>query len=508
MGAPLRVRLKPLSDSLIRPAAFSFFNFIPESPFNDLPRVLVSGVFANAPGTLVSFLVGVGQEFTTEFVDEDIGREVVTFGLSIDGLVAARVEGAFTVSAILRVVEASPPTTLRRLQKDMPEVFTDSIRRAIETSSGLRQATIRVDPFERYAPALFDFRRFTEYRFGVSLERDNWKSLLTQACQAFSARLGAFGTPIAYLYFPSGGEFEPRLNDGVWACFGVGLPPSLADSVSHDLAANDIARSTGLSLTKHDATEPEVMARRFKNVRDSAAESAPVGSTVPSDTPDQEEQASNDIVIAYGPAKAGFVAEMLGRLRASNVVAGSMAVLGGYTVASWAVAAGSGPEVEETLRDIRHPGRGGDLVSVDAFSTAIRPDLLATNLECYGSPSFWIHWEAPDFPGVMEVVFVGLAETIGELFPASAPPDFSYTISRVLRLDEIAAGKGRFYLDLPTSSHLDSESLDLLGSRVQARLEEHISPYCERLATDPLDVRVFVANCESTEQPWAELAFA
>lgn len=471
-------------------------------------RFLVRGLFYGDPGILPEVLASFSGRQTSAVPDSGEGMSTDSCStnlpmkqLSIDGLIWTTIATAIAVTAVVRLCDddhrpsgsESPPFDVSQASKSVVSSF--------QGIDGYLASD--VSPFCFIADDLFVYRHFAEYRFGVSPRRPDWRTALAESCRQMSTQLGDLQTPIAYLYFPSDGDFtlvNAREDSVQWAVVGVGLSSHPIAAMRTDSAAESVADSLGLSLQQFDPSVGGLMADRLceKPLRsrrdDSEVQSRSDAQRKDSGQPEQP----FDIVFAHGPAEKGLVARMLACAGARSLSAGSMTVLGGHTVAGWAVAPGDGPSFASELSEINSKGGTGGSEQLRTLTVEIpTPTDPSRQISQEGSFGYWIEWECPDIGGALNTIVEALNTCTTEAWEES--PRFSYIMSRVVENGALCSGKGRFYLR-NVSPAAFAARLEAFRDQLHSRLSEYVG--------SPDRVKLVLSDREASERPWAVVSYS
>jgi hypothetical protein len=473
-------------------------------------RFLVRGVYRNDPKILPAMLgklsgqqAYVGSTSEGFRSQESVEAPQLAPALSIDGLIYTRIVGAIALTAVVRVCEEDVSPGITDTVYDESSSLLHDVASALKQIPGHLES--HVSAFSFIPEDLFVYRNFTEYRFGASAFRSDWRSRLAEACRRISKSLGDLDSPIAYLYFPSNGDLSSTdfPEDPMrWAVVGVGLSSHPIDAMRNDSAAESVASGLGLSLQQFDPSIVGMMADRLSETvprdRSVQVDSRDLDDAHPPGTPLGQSGVPIDIVFAHGPAQTGLVARMLACAGADTLGAGSMTVLGGHTVAGWAVARGEGSDFVRELTGIDSRGGAGETEHLRALAVEVPPSRVAPHLDAAeDTVGFWMEWECPDRGGALNAVVDELSIRASEAWGVS--PEFSYIISRVIQAESLCSGKGKFHLPgVPPAEF--AASLEAIREQLLARLSSHVGD------RDPVSVNL--SDREGSERPWAVVSYS
>jgi hypothetical protein len=470
-------------------------------------RFLVRGVYRNDSNVLLALLSSLSgqQSCTGPSSGESGSQESVeeSPALSIDGLIWTRIAAAVAITAVVRVCEDAA------IPEETATVYDESSGLLHDVATALQQVPGHLDSdvsaFSFIPGDLFVYRNFTEYRFGANTLRTDWRSSLAEACRRIAQLLGDLDTPIAYLYFPSNGDLPSTHSpeDSMrWAVVGVGLSSHPLDAIRSDSAAESVASSLGLSLQQFDPSIVGMMADRL-------SETVLCDLSVEADSQEADDAHSPgtqvgqsgvpiDIVVAHGPAQTGLVARMLSCAGADSLGAGSMTVLGGHTVAGWAVARGEGSGFVRELTGIDTRGGAGENEYLRALAVEVPPSEIGQHPgAAEETVGFWIEWECPDRGGALSAIVDELTVRASAAWGVS--PEFSYIISRVIQTKSLCSGKGKFHLPGVPPAEFAS-GLEAVRAQVLERLISHVG--------DRDRVSVNLSDREGSERPWAVVSYS
>jgi len=357
---------------------------------------------------------------------------------------------------------------------------------------------IAVEPFEGVDIQLFGDRVFTEYRFGARKERRS----LTRITAEFTARLGEYDVPIAYLYFPDDNDQGSEGTE--WVRIGVGAPDDPLESLDVDVVAIDLAREYSCAFRKYNpGINATSLSEKFREIVDFRPAS---GAVVIEPGAIVSGRKGADVVFVHGQARSGFVGDMLRAPVGSTVEGGSMSVIGGFTMACWVLPEGSGLAFKARSEKIGRRGTSsgalkGDVeVRLSQIPGAVdqaRPD----------STCLWLAWRLPERPGVFRLIIAALREAARDVFGGAGDVDVRYAVSRVLDSRMGCAGKVKFEVDSGASRGDAVAAAKDLEERVhklmKARLAEVGIDWGEGETSHSGEIVVRVL--EPGEEPWASL---
>lgn len=397
----------------------------PEARFPAAPRFLVTVVAAGSESPLQEVLASLAR--TDVVVDES--------RLALD----LSIEGSFSfhfgqVSLFAGVVRASQAVTSERVEglESSTAAIRERVRSDLDSTLGAEFKggiwKAEVESFRAREDRLFGERqRFGWYQFTAS--GLNAVRALAGVAAAVSGELGRRRLPIAYLYFPTatgGPEGTKALR------IGVRLPDRVADALEVDFCLNDLAAANHVNFFKGGRHEHWGLSAMEEIAR--YEEPMPFASTDPGPV------AGVELIWARGPARAGFVAQMLDCGGAEDLLGGSMAVLAGTTIACWILPRSRGGKFAVGLRKCL----------VEEADTDVRQyplDLDDVYLEDWmAEPAWWLTWECKDEAGVFSALVNQLTALV--MRETGEPPKYRYSVSRVQATGETCAGSLRFYAAL------------------------------------------------------------
>ena len=358
---------------------------------------------------------------------------------------------------------------------------------------------IKVFDFQPLTQQLFAGRRFSEYRFGVSAHNPHHPSrTLGALLERFSRVLGSYKVPIAYLYFPD--YFNESDTSGLaWLRIGVGAATRPLDSLEVDLIANTLAREHNCRYLKYDPFLPgPAMGARFREIDDHRLDRS--AATLASGEQLHAKLPATDLVFAEGPARTGYVADMLAECNEFDLLGGTMTVLAGHTVSCWQVRSGAGERFAEAIRSMNaraiKPGNSRVFTGTTSAPKDRRSDPR--------DRAFWLAWRCSDAKGVQHRIVSHLLEFARVKCQGSAESiDIKYAISRVLDNGRTCAGKISFLVTGEAAEGF-ARKLPELQLQVTAVISPAISGWKPRFQ-EWIDTPVLVSDDEPAEDPWGSL---
>lgn len=469
-----RARISPASSWMSAEARFS----------NTDPRFLVSVFLRDCPGVLrqVARILDDGFPLSARLPARG---EPVRVRFSLDGSMASSVGSAFVIAVVVRPVEPE------LLSATAPDFVKHRLEQALVDGLANFHCAREFDPkpkvkafdFTALDDLLFVDRRFTEYRFGLPSDSPSLHPELAHVAAHVTRRLGEAAVPVAYLYFPD--RWRDRTPDIAWLRIGIGAPQRLVDAVELDLAANEFAEVHRTVFEKYDPfVHQQSMSERFHRLGD-------YRSSMSSLEPALTSESHWDVVYAEGPARSGYIADMLSDKNLVPV-AGSTTVLAGHTIGCWLMPEGSGEALAEHIREIDPQAIEAELARV--VVDQVESGSFASN----SARSLWLAWKGPDQPGMLRTLLDALVSYVEDHAGSVTDVDIKYAVSRVLASGMTCAGKLNFMMTEHLADAILEEQDDLRSALLSA-LRRRPGNAVES------NSEVIVMDDEPGEEPWASL---
>jgi hypothetical protein len=221
-------------------------------------------------------------------------------------------------------------------------------------------------------------------------------------------------------------------------------------------------------------------------------------------TSDRRSPEHVDVVFAEGPARPGYVGDMLAGVPGEELKGGSMTVLAGHTISCWVVERGFGQPLEAHIRR-RNEQFGDPDARVFHESVPLRPGATFPPEPSIAN-SFWLAWSCPDKPGILRKIVDRLRGFVREVHDGTlVDVDIKYGISRVLADERGCVGKVNFLVTNDMVAKEFGTSLLALEREVRRLLDDERRG---RYSSHPSSgaTAVLTSTSEPGEEPWASLA--
>lgn len=470
-------------------------HYLYETDFEGRRQFLVTLFIRDRPGLLRAVLAALSGEVLRSCPDGGgSGPEVV---FSVDGSLSSTRLGTFSLALIVRPegpMNCSDEQVCSELWNSLASSITSLPGRSEEASTPEElQESLQVSNFSSRRETLFKDLRFAEYRFGCvdnGIEGAS-RHRLSRLTAAFASELGKLGIPISYLNFPD--HLDDTAESGrVWLRIAVGVAPDIGASLNVDLVADLLSRQYGCVFAKYSPRiDAASLSDRFRTIADYSEAG---GVTSPHVRENQSSGALGemDIIFVSGPARSGFVAEMLHDEFGLNVRAGTMSVLGGYTLASWAVACGSGDSFVTEVNK-RHDGFWGEVTARRASVRTAEMTKIADYL--------WVAWDVPDRPRVFYRILAAANRALASFGLGENVANVVYSVSRVIEPHVRCAGK----VKLAVPAGFLPASADGALLRIKDEVKGDLAKDLEGRTSGAVDIDLRVMRTEPGEEPWASL---
>lgn len=427
---------------------------------------------------------------------EDDARGAGRVRFSIDGSVSSVLFGTFFLGFAVRPVGGieAPGVDASRIDL-VADALEGALKKRLIRVSACLTPYVKVVKSEPVHSDIFSGRVFSEYRFGLARPvpvpgGPSYRPLFSEVAREFTATLGRDGIPLAYLYFPDEGTGSDSESD--WIRFGVAADEAVSSLLEADKDAAELARKYKCVLRKYDpGSRAEFMGDRFRTIASHGSLDTDGCVQIPREV---------DVVYSAGTARKGYVAEMVNFDGGTRLLAGSMTVLAGRTVACWVTERGRGVELRDLIQSVNKGDPAGD-VELQAIDTG---NISTT----HQATSLWVAWRSPDRPGVMRDIVSGLTSEVrritGVRKDSLKGPDFRYSVSRVLADQNSCAGKIKFSIDAAAARAVLAEA-DQISRTLERRLSSAV-PLLERLRNRGKGrLEIVLRDVEPGEEPWASL---